>query len=160
MSCREPLTKKSVLQNVGSTNFLLPSNLLKTRNWWPTLKCQFFEKKKLVKRNYKFYTEESLTACSYHVTYTFQVNSHSILLAWNRQKIWSLSNWSSTWTYNHLVHKRTLNRLAKPVSLAKWLSVCLWTKWLWVPVQLQSRRGIFAIFSRWTAWVYERKNGT
>ena len=23
-------------------------------------------------------------------------------------------------------------------SLAKWLSVCLWTKWLWVRVQLQS----------------------
>ena len=71
-------------------------------------------------------------------------------------------NW--TRTHNHLVHKRTLNHLAKLAkwlscvvstylygafdcmflschqlaSLAKWLSVRLWTKWLWVRVQLQS----------------------
>ena len=32
-----------------------------------------------------------------------------------------------TWTHNHLVS----------ASLAKWLSVRLWTKWLWVRVQLQ-----------------------
>ena len=42
-------------------------------------------------------------------------------------------NW--TRTHNHLVHKQTLNHL---VSLAKWLSVCLRTKWLWVWVQLQT----------------------
>ena len=42
-------------------------------------------------------------------------------------------NW--TRTQNHLVLKRTLNHLAK---LAKWLSVCLRTKWFWVRVQLQS----------------------
>ena len=28
-------------------------------------------------------------------------------------------------THNHLVHKRTLNYLAKLASLAKWLSFCL-----------------------------------
>ena len=39
---------------------------------------------------------------------------------------------------NHLVHKQTLNHLAKLTSLAKWLSVHLWTKWMWVQVQLQS----------------------
>ena len=38
------------------------------------------------------------------------------------------SNW--TRTHNHLVRKRT--------SLAKWLSVGLQTKWLWIRVQLQS----------------------
>ena len=40
---------------------------------------------------------------------------------------------------NHLVRKRTLNHLAKRhlVSLAKWLSVRLQTKWFWVRVQLQ-----------------------
>ena len=42
-------------------------------------------------------------------------------------------NWSRT--RNNLVRKRTLNHLAK---LAKWLSVRLATKWLWVRVQLQS----------------------
>ena len=35
-------------------------------------------------------------------------------------------------THNLLVQKRTLNHLAI------WLSVRLWTKWLWVRVQLQS----------------------
>ena len=77
---------------------------------------------------------------------------------------------SWTWTHNHLVHKRTINHLAKLAkclrsvvstylygafdcmflslsrkrfkvnphsSLAKWLSVCLRTKWLWVRVMLQ-----------------------
>ena len=48
-------------------------------------------------------------------------------------------NW--TRTQYHLVHQRTLNRLAKLASLAsltKWLSVRLRTKWFWVRVQLQS----------------------
>ena len=35
----------------------------------------------------------------------------------------------------HLVRKWTLNQLA---SLAKWLSVCLWTKWLCVQIPLLS----------------------
>ena len=33
---------------------------------------------------------------------------------------------------------RTQNHLVRLASLAKWLSVCLRTKWFWVPVQLQS----------------------
>ena len=33
---------------------------------------------------------------------------------------------------------RTLNHLAKLASLVKWLSVCLWTKWLLIRVPLQS----------------------
>ena len=51
-------------------------------------------------------------------------------------------------THSHLVHKQKLNHLAKLATwlnglsvlsvLAKWLSVGLWTKWLWVQVQLQS----------------------
>ena len=32
-------------------------------------------------------------------------------------------------------HSKQFSRLA---SLAKWLSVCLWTKWFWVQAQLQS----------------------
>ena len=46
------------------------------------------------------------------------------------QRFLSDCNW--TLIYNHLVHKRTFNQLTK------WLSVRLWTKWLWVQVQLQS----------------------
>ena len=51
-------------------------------------------------------------------------------------------NW--TQSQNHLVCKRTINHIAKCVSLAKcvilakWLSVRLRTKWFWVRVQLQS----------------------
>ena len=46
-----------------------------------------------------------------------------------------LSNCNGTRTHNHLNCKRTLNHLA---SLAKWLSVCLQTKCLWVQVPSQS----------------------
>ena len=83
-----------------------------------------------------------LTVCSYHVTYAFQSESTLYsclnvkeLLARSRREIWSLSDCNWTRTHNHLVHKRTLNHLAK---LAKWLRVRLWTKWLCVRVQLQS----------------------
>ena len=50
-----------------------------------------------------------------------------------------LTDYNWTRTQNHLVHKQTLNHLAKLPSLAKWLSVRLPTKWLfWVRIQLQS----------------------
>ena len=49
-----------------------------------------------------------------------------------------LSNCNGTRTHNHLVCKWTLNHLAKLASLVKWLSVCLWTKWLLIRVPLQS----------------------
>ena len=42
---------------------------------------------------------------------------------------------NGTQTHNHLVRKQTLKWLN---VLAKWLSVCLQTKWSWVQVQLQS----------------------
>ena len=54
-----------------------------------------------------------------------------------RRHIWHLSNNNRIRTHNHLVHKQTLNHLAKLTSLAKWLSAHLWTKGLWVRVQLQ-----------------------
>ena len=77
------------------------------------------------------------TVCSCHVTYALQSEStlcsclnFKKLLAQSRREIWSLSNCNWTRTHNPLVHKWALNHLAKLVSLAKWLSVCLWTKWL------------------------------
>ena len=58
--------------------------------------------------------------CSYHVTYAFQSESTLYscldvkeLLARSRREIFSLSDCNWTRTHNHLVHKRTLNHLAK-----------------------------------------------
>ena len=67
-----------------------------------------------------------LTACSYHVTHTFQ-NEFTLynclnfkkLLARNRRDIWSSSDSNRIQTHNHLIHKRTLNHLSK---MDKWLS--------------------------------------
>ena len=68
------------------------------------------------------------TVCSYHVTYAFQSESTLYgclnvkeLLARSSRKTWSLSDCNWNRTQNHLVCKRTLNHLAK------WLSVLLRT---------------------------------
>ena len=47
----------------------------------------------------------------------------------------NLSDYDRIRTHNYLIGKQTLNQLAK---LAKWLSVRLPTKWLWVWIPLQS----------------------
>ena len=67
-----------------------------------------------------------LTVSFCHVTNVFQSESTLYscrnlkeLFAWNRREIWDLSDCNWTRTHDHLVHKPTLNRLAK---LAKWLS--------------------------------------
>ena len=80
-----------------------------------------------------------LTVCYYHVMYTFQSEStlcRSLnvkeLLARYRCDIWSLNDSIGIRTHKHLVRKQLLNHLAKPASLAKWLSVHLQTKYLWV----------------------------
>ena len=77
---------------------------------------------RIIRKQYK------LTVCSCSVTYTFQSKSTLYsclnikeLLARSRRKIWSLSDCNWTRTQNHLVCKRTLNHLAK------WLSVLLRT---------------------------------
>ena len=61
-----------------------------------------------------------LTVCSYHVTYAFQSESTLYsclnvkeLLARSMREIGNLSDCNWTRTHNHLVHKRTLNPLAK-----------------------------------------------
>ena len=106
------------------------------------------------------FTLAILTVCSCHVTYAFQSESALCiysclnlkkLLAQSRREIWRLSDYNWTRTQKHLVCKRTLNHLAKwlsvclikwfetrLVSLAKWSSVRLPTKWFWVRAQLQS----------------------
>ena len=56
------------------------------------------------------------------------------ILARYRHDIWKLSDSNEIQTYNHLVFKRFSKTiyLPKKASLAKWSSVRLWTKWLWV----------------------------
>ena len=58
------------------------------------------------------------------------------ILARNRRGMWRLSDCNETRTHNHLVHKWTLNHLAKLASLTEGLSVCLQNKQLWVQLLL------------------------
>ena len=60
---------------------------------------------------------------------------HSNMIFW---KVEYKSYCNRIRTNNHLVCKRTLNRLAKLASLGKWLGGRLRTKWLWVRILLQS----------------------
>ena len=101
----------------------------------------------LPKNSVSSHKQKKWTVCSYHVTYAFQSESKLYsylnvkeLLARSRRVIWSLSDCNWIRSQNHLVRKRTLNHLAKLVSLTKWLSVCLRTKWFWDRVQLQSEK--------------------
>ena len=72
---------------------------------------------------------------------SFRVILHSIvclnvkeLLARSSRRIWSLTDSNGIRTHNRLVRKRTLNHLAQLASLAKWVSVSLQIKWLWVQI--------------------------
>ena len=81
-----------------------------------------------------------VTVCSYHVTYAFQseFTLHICLnvnkfLAQSRREIWSLSGCNWTRTHNHLVHKQTLNHLAKVAKLAKLAKRPVWLSgWVFV----------------------------
>ena len=65
----------------------------------------------------------------------YRVWIHSETHTWHDKVIQSNAPYRSVLTTQ-------LNHLA---SLAKWLSVCLWTKWLGVQVQLQSLKKSFAL---------------
>ena len=78
---------------------------------------------------------------------SFRLNLHSTvclnvkeLLARSRRHIGNLSGSHGIRTHNRLVRKRTLNHLAKTTILAKWLSVRLQTKWVWVCIPLLSHK--------------------
>ena len=58
--------------------------------------------------------------------------------AQNRHDICKLRDCNETETNDHIVHKRTLNYLAKLANLTKWLSVGLQTTWLRICVPLPS----------------------
>ena len=131
-----------------SFNFLckgdkkLSSDFLKKWDAFSRTWCTFAQKSRL---KIKFQKTEILIVCSHLVTYALPRESTFYscmnvkeLLARNRHDIWSLSDSNGIRTHNHLVHKRTLSRLAKLASLAKWLTIRLRTKWLWLRIPLQS----------------------
>ena len=88
--------------------------------------------------------QDILIVYYYHVTQVFQREStlYSCLnvkeLARNRRYIESLSDSNGIQNHNRLLRKRTLNHL--PKRLAKWLSICLRTKCLWVGIPLLLRK--------------------
>ena len=98
-----------------------------------------------------------LTVC-YHVTFAFQSESSLYswrnvkkLLAWSRHDIWGLSDsnrigihskmpmWYDNNIQSNVPYRQILTmRLNDLSSWAKWLCVCLGTKWLWVQILLLS----------------------
>ena len=88
--------------------------------------------------------EQNQIVCFYHVPQTFRVNLRLVivneLFARNKCNIWNLNGCNGIRTCNYLFRKRTLSQLVMIASLAKWLSIHLRTKWLWVPIPLQSAK--------------------
>ena len=81
----------------------------------------------------------------------FRVNLLSLVASMSRSKrvIWNLSDSNGVRTHKHLVCKRTFNNLAKLASLAnlaKWLRVCLRTKWLCVEIPLLSLKWWLSLY--------------
>ena len=86
----------------------------------------------LLKNVYPTYLKSHFSVWFYQ-----KMRSQPMKLKFNPLKSLSHCNW--TWTHNHLVHKQTLNHLAKRAS--KWVNgwvFVLWAKWLWARVQLNS----------------------
>ena len=75
------------------------------------------------------------------------------LLAWNRCDIWSLSDSNGIRTHSQLLRKRTLNHY-----LARWLSVRLRTKWLWVRIPLLSIYCTFKFSSKFICFMNKTDN--
>ena len=63
-----------------------------------------------------------------------------------RKKSTLLPRWKDVHVWQH-IHQKDLAK-----CLAKWLSVCLRTKWLWVRVQLQSLNAfhLLVYYNRWS----------
>ena len=90
-------------------------------------------------RKFNFSFALAKIVCSCHIMYAFQIYStlSSCLivkesLPQSRRKIWSLSDCNWTRTHNHLVHKRTLNHLAKLARLVVGSSPVAVTKRLFI----------------------------
>ena len=80
----------------------------------------------------KKYRSNKCDLCYYHVTYMFQSES-TLYICLNVLELpvrWSLRDSNGIRTYNHLVRKRTLNRLAKLFFFFQWLS-CVVSSYLY-----------------------------
>ena len=78
-----------------------------------------------------------------------------VLILW--EEIRSLNDCNGARTYNRLVCKWTLNRLAKLASLAKRLSARLRTEWLWVRTPLQSLKlQVLHLFRARSSWIFRQ----
>ena len=87
--------------------------------------------------------------CYCHVMYEFQSESTPYSLPecqgtpCSKQAPYLKFKWQQRDSIqNHLVCERTLNHLSKLAYLAKWLSVRLRTKWLWVRISLLSLKSL------------------
>ena len=91
-----------------------------------------------------------------NITFTVDVLSeNAIFFFWMGFVLKSennLGDCNGSLTHNHLVPWQTFNHLAKPGSLAKWLSVCLLTGRLWIWGQLQSPKFQILCLFRARSW--------
>ena len=130
----ERLYKLKICQNVGFEELVLLKVLNSHTFWFSSYTCPY-----LAKLTILWLYVLAMSCTCFRVNTLYSCLNVKELLAQSRHEIWSLSDCNWTRIQNHLVRKRTLNHLAKChlVSLAKWLSVRLQTKWFWVRVQLQ-----------------------
>ena len=108
--------------------------------WRENSKVIFFSKIEICTTSEKTFQHFLFIVCYYHVTYAFQSESTLYsclnveeLFARNKRDIWSLSDSTEIRTHNNLIHKRTLNYLARLTCDRLWQ-----TKWLRVRIPLLS----------------------
>ena len=97
-----------------------------------------------------------LAVSSYHVRYAFQSEFRLYiclnvkeLLPQNRCDIWSLSDYNATGTYNHLVHKLTLNQLGKLTKSSSWIvTTYLYSAfdWMFLSCQVRVSEWIYTLY--------------
>ena len=88
---------------------------------------------------YGFFSTKHLFFLFVYKFLNLRINYRNVKLVIMSQQL-SQSDSNGIRTHNHLNRKRTLKNLAKLASLANWLSVRLWTKWLWVWILVLSHK--------------------
>ena len=110
IATRGVLWKKVFLeisQNSQENTFARDSFLIKLQPWG----CNFIKRESLTK---VFSCE--FCEISKNTFFIEHLRTTAFVLPRSRHEILSLSDCNWAWTYKHLVHKRTLNHLAKPFS--------------------------------------------
>ena len=96
-----------ISQNSEENTFARDSFLIKLQPWG----CNFIKRESLTK---VFSCE--FCEISKNTFFIEHLRTTAFVLPRSRHEILSLSDCNWAWTYKHLVHKRTLNHLAKPFS--------------------------------------------